>query len=539
MCANTRLCNFPKLYIIIYNLTSKKHNFIVFAKSNCMKSSIVRNLSWVVVCSIIAKILGGVYRIVLTRILGTNIGLYQMVFSAYSFLVILISSGIPISISKLVSSSQSHEKQQKIIHGAVAVLFSISGILTLILLLGSKGLALLQGEGKVYLCYIILAPSLICSAGTAILKGYNQGVGKFNISAISGILEQMVRVVLGLVFMLVLRKFYVLGALIGAMLGTFAGDLISFVYLKISSRKKIDFKYSIENIDDGKKVFKYAYPIMLYSLIVPFANFVDSFLVVKLLNINFQKSTSILLYGLQSGVVGSIISIPSIFSFALASVLMPTLSSDYSSKNMDRFNKKTSLAFKLILFVALPCAVFFAVNASSIIDLLYGSGINGFGVNGQYLAKNLLIISSVSVVFSSINQLSAIILQNLNKPHLPIINLGLGMACKLIIELMFIPSKKLGIYAYAIATIVGFVVAGVLNLYEVERYCPRLFNIKYLTKQFILCAIVFLLLTIFKLFNSTPVFILGSIFTIIIYLVGVYLIKLFSKKDINLLINTE
>ena len=504
-----------------------------------MKTSIGRNLSWVLICSIIAKALGGVYRIVLTRILGTNIGLYQMVFSAYSFLVILISSGIPISISKLISSQKLQSRQQKIIYGAIAILFSISGILTIVLLLGSKGLALLQGDGRVYLCYIILAPSLIFSAGTAILKGYYQGVGKFNISAISGIFEQVVRVVFGLVFMLMLRKFYLLGALTGAMLGTLAGDVFSFMFLKMCSRRQVDFKYSTKYFNEGKKVFKYAYPILLYSLIVPFANFVDSFLVVKLLNINFYKSTSILLYGLQSGVVGAIVSIPSIFSFSLASVLMPTLSGDYATKDFNKFNQKTSLAFKLMIFVALPCAIFFAVNASNIINLLYGNGISGFGVDGVYVAKNLLIISSISVVFSSINQLSAVILQNLNKTHLPIINLGIGMACKLIIELMFVPSGRLGVYAYSIATAVGFVIAGMLNLYEVERLCPHLIDIKYLVKQFILCAIEFALLIVFKLFASTTVFVLGTIFTIIVYLVGVYAIKLFSKKDINLLINNK
>lgn len=504
-----------------------------------MKSSIFRNLSWVVISSVVAKILGGAYRIVLTRILGTDIGLYQMVFSAYSFLVILVSSGIPLAISNIISRQKNINSQQKTMYGAIAVLLSVSGVLSLILALGSKGLALLQGEGRISLCYLILAPSLLLSSGSAILKGYFQGIKKFNISAISGIFEQLVRVIFGLILMLLLRKFYLLGALIGAIVGTLMGDIFSFIFLKVASRKDIEFKYSIKNIDYGKKVFKYSYPIMIYSIIVPFVNFVDSFVIVKLLNINFAKQTSILLYGLQSGVVGSIVSIPGIFSFALASVLMPTLGGDYASKNMNKFNQKVSLAFKIIIFIALPCAVFFAINSPYIINLLYGTRINGFGVNGQYLAKNLLIISSISVVFSSINQLSAVVLQNLNKKGLPIINLGIGMACKLIIELMFVPSGRLGIYAYAIATAVGFIVSGVLNLYEIERLCWHVFDIKYLTKQFISVAVVFAVLTIFKLFNSNIVFILGSIFVVIIYLIAIYLIKLFSKSDIKLLINNE
>ena len=113
-----------------------------------MKDSIFRNLSWVLICSVIAKLLGGVYRIVLTRILGTDIGLYQMVFSVYSFLVIVISSGISLSISKLISSKQDIQKHQKVIYGAVSILFAISGIMALVLILGGRGLAIIQGDRR-------------------------------------------------------------------------------------------------------------------------------------------------------------------------------------------------------------------------------------------------------------------------------------------------------------------------------------------------------------------------------------------------------
>jgi len=380
---------------------------------------------------------------------------------------------------------------------------------------------------------------LIFASGTAILRGYYQGIHCFKVSALAGVFDQIVRVVFGLAFMLVLDKFYILGALFGAVLGTLVGDIASFIYLKIVAKKEIDFKYSYKNINGGKKIFKYAYPIMLYSLIIPFANFIDSFLVVKLLGLNFPNETATLLYGIQSGAVNSIISIPSIFSFALASILMPSLSVDYAKKDYVRFNQKTGLALKLTLFIALPCAIFFALNSSNIIHILYGNEINGFGVNGQYVAKNLLIISSVSVVFSSINQLTSVILQNLNKKMLPIINLGVGMACKIAIELMFIPSKELGVYAYSIAIVVGFVVAGILNLYAVERYSNNIIDIKYLIKQFGISMLVFGLFVIFKIFDSTWVFILGSMFTAIIYLISAYVFKLFSKQDVKLLINSE
>ena len=116
---------------------------------------------------------------------------------------------------------------------------------------------------------------------------------------------------------------------------------------------------------------------------------------------------------------------------------------------------------------------------------------------------------------------------------------GIGMVCKIAIELMFIPSKGLGVYAYSISIVVGVVVSGILNLYAVERYSNNIIDIKYLIKQFAISVLVFGLFVVFKIFDSTWVFILGSMFTAIVYLVSVYLFKLFSKEDIKLLINSE
>ena len=122
-------------------MASEKHNFIFFAKSNCMKNGLVQNLSWVLVGGIVAKIIGGVYRIVLTRVLGVDIGLYQLVFSVYSLLIVLISSGIPLAMSKLISESKTEKAQRKVLYGTTSIMITISGVLAIVLCVGSKGLA--------------------------------------------------------------------------------------------------------------------------------------------------------------------------------------------------------------------------------------------------------------------------------------------------------------------------------------------------------------------------------------------------------------
>ena len=59
-------------------------------------------------CSIVAKGLGGVYRIALTSVLGgEGIGYYQLVFPFFSLILALLASAIPVTVSKLVSAELS------------------------------------------------------------------------------------------------------------------------------------------------------------------------------------------------------------------------------------------------------------------------------------------------------------------------------------------------------------------------------------------------------------------------------------------------
>ena len=56
------------------------------------------------VCSVLAKLLGAMYRIPLTNILGgEGMGLYQMVFPLYTLLLTVSGGGLPVAISRLIA----------------------------------------------------------------------------------------------------------------------------------------------------------------------------------------------------------------------------------------------------------------------------------------------------------------------------------------------------------------------------------------------------------------------------------------------------
>ena len=107
---------------------------------------------------VLAKVFSAVYRIVLTRILGgVGIGLYQLIFPLYSLCVVIATAGIPMAISKVIAKHP--DNQASVIKKCLIFTCSISLTLSALLVIFSKLLARLQGEQRLAICYLILAPT--------------------------------------------------------------------------------------------------------------------------------------------------------------------------------------------------------------------------------------------------------------------------------------------------------------------------------------------------------------------------------------------
>ena len=75
---------------------------------------------------VVAKLLGAVYRIPLTNIIGSyGMGLYQLVFPLFSLLLTISTAGIPVAVSKLVAEKVAlgqNDHADKVFKTALAML---------------------------------------------------------------------------------------------------------------------------------------------------------------------------------------------------------------------------------------------------------------------------------------------------------------------------------------------------------------------------------------------------------------------------------
>ncbi|MFW6381823.1 MAG: oligosaccharide flippase family protein, partial [Bacillota bacterium] len=159
---------------------------------------------------ITAKIMGFGYRVILSRVIGDEgIGLYQMAYPIYTTLLVISRSGIPISLAKMISDRIARNQRLeafkifrlgKLLSITVGLFFSIS-----MGLLARPIVNLLNWDPRAYYAVLALSPAIFFVSIMASYRGFFQGLQDMVPTAISQVIEQLVRMVtmIGLVLILV------------------------------------------------------------------------------------------------------------------------------------------------------------------------------------------------------------------------------------------------------------------------------------------------------------------------------------------------
>jgi len=435
-----------------------------------IKSKFLKGALIIGVGTILCKIIGAVYRIPLTNILGAEgMGIYQLVYPIFALILVVSSSGIPTAISKLIAEKISKNQYDYVEKIKIVSLYSmiiIGAVFCFAIISLSGVISSLQGNELSTLGYIVIAPSIFLVAIVSVLRGVFQGQEQMLPTAISQNIEQIGKLVFGLLLAIVLLPYGVLFGVAGALLGVTLSEVFCLIYL-LSRSKKMKFSipeqydtYCPSGLEVFKELWSVALPITICSAVIPFSLVIDSMIIVNLLvgnGIALDLATS--QYGIYSGVVNSVINMPIIVASSLAIVLVPSVCNSFASGDDITARKKMNQAFQISLFVSVPCFFIFLIFGYDIMRILFPVIMNGELAN---LTNLLLQISSINVVFLSFFYISTSLLQCLDKYWVPSINL---MVCSVLkIVLIFILIGSIGIVAGAVAGVVSFGIALIINL---------------------------------------------------------------------------
>jgi len=276
-------------------------------------------------------------------------------------------------------------------------------------------------------------------------------------------------------------------------------------------------------------------PVIFASSLIPFVFFIDSLIMVNLIEKIGGVSNKIATnqYGVLYGVVNSLINMPTIFASAVSLSLLPNLSKEKHKK----VKEKARFALMLASLISILFVVIFAVFSSSVIGFLY-KGI------ASYDATRLLQLSSVLVLLMSILSVLTSVFQSAGQFYQNFYVLLGAAVAKYIALLICVLTKNFNIYIACYLNIGFYGMAVLFNLIRFMvhyKVLPNLKNIIFTLLMFLIMYFSAIMFNKYTNFSSFVNLMISSIYLGIIFVVFCYfMFKSFGKgKNQNMVIKKE
>ena len=155
------------------------------------KESFVTGAAVLTASTIIIKILGAVFKIPLSNIIGKSaMGDFGVAYNIYALLLTLSTAGLPVALSRMVSVADALGRRNQLRRTflvARAAFFVLGMTSTLFMLIFSRYLADFMGSPEAEAAISVLAPALVCVCLMSAYRGYTQGLGNMVPTSISQI----------------------------------------------------------------------------------------------------------------------------------------------------------------------------------------------------------------------------------------------------------------------------------------------------------------------------------------------------------------
>jgi len=516
------------------------------------KDGFMKGVLALMLSQVLIKLLGLISKIFLTNKEGfgdVGNGIYGSGYQIYAMLLTISSIGVPNAISKLISEKVAvydYKGAHRIFRISLATFGLIGLIGTLILFFGAGAIANAIEVPEAMLSLQVLSPSITFVTVAAVLRGYFNGLDKVSVTAKSQSLEQVFKTLITILAVEFIGMGTGLNTTLmaaGANLATTLSVLLSFLYILMyyrSFRKIVipkikettNYKY-----DRVKKVVKniliVSIPITLSAIMSTLSKVVDIVTVVKGLKTFLPDAVAKAQYGILSGKVDTLATLPLSFNIAFATALVPSVSGLLAKGDKQTAGKRISLSLLITMIIGLPCTFGMMVFADPILNLLFPNAPEG---------GFLLQIFSLTIIFAVLMQTTNGALQGLGRIMVPAITSFIGVMLKLILNIVLVQNPNFGVNGAAIASVVNNFFAFFLSFIVLRKTIKLNLNFtKFILKPVIatiaMCVCSYYLYTILigGIISAKLATILAIIIAVIIYVVMVVILKIFDEDEITMI----
>lgn len=521
-------------------------------KEGFMKGVVILMLS-----QIFIKIMGLMYRMYLTNREGfgdKGNAIYGSGFQIYALLLTISSIGVPNAVSKIVSERVAigdHRGAHKVFKIALITFGTIGFLCSLFLFYMAKDIAnnwIQIPEAEMSLT--ALSPSIFFVSIICVIRGYFNGRQCIKVTANSQTIEQIFKMTLTIIIVEILAIISGTDTSImagGANIATTISSILCFVYLYIyysTVKKEIarEVKDSVNYRYKGivkiiKEILCVSIPMSLTPILSTINKNIDSVTVVRGLKNFMSESMAKAEYGILTGKVDTLVTMPMSFNIAFTTALVPSVSSAKATGEWENAKKRIEFSILITILIGLPCSIGMIIFAQPILNLLFPNQVSG---------AFILQVSATSILFIVLEQTISGVLQGIGKPIVPAIALSIGVIVKFIINSVLIPVNQKeflfgGTSGAAIATTICHMIAFIIDIKIMKKYIKLEINKKdYIIKPILACIMMGIcsictykiLLSIIseKLCTIISIFV-----AIVVYIMSVFCLKIFSKSNMYMI----
>ncbi len=398
---------------------------------------------------------------------------YSIFMPVYAFSV----TGLSTAVAAMTAKSQTFGMQENIrrIRRTALLLFSLVGVAgSLFILLLAKPFSLISsGSGEAALAVAMIAPSVLFGCVTAVERGYYEGMGNMYPTALSQVIEGIIRVGAGLwlcgyvsshgtalleyfPYITDVRALAAAAGICGVTLSSFGG-LLFFVFMRLFSRRKkaCGEAHVSKSGEIASELIKTALPIGAGSVVTNLTAIIDMATIIGCIGFFGYKGMLPMgigegdipqfVYGSFSGIALTVFNLVPSVTNMLGKGILPCTASAWAAGDKAELKRNTVQALLTAAVIAVPSAVGMGVLSPQILHILFARQTDEAEIcisALRWLMPGMVCLCMSFPVFA--------MLQGIGKSSSPLKIMLIGTAVKTVGNIVLIP--LMGVDGAALAT---------------------------------------------------------------------------------------
>ena len=561
-------------------------------KQNVLGGAIV-----LVVATALVKVIGAIYKIPLTSIIGSlGRGYFASAYNIYTPIYAISMAGLPVAVSTIVSRNVALGKYRDV-KQVLKVTFPLFLLLGLVgtgaMFIAAKPYVDSVGSPLALYSVFAIAPSILFCCVMSTYRGYYEGLSNMYPTAISQVIESLGKLIFGLslsklVISYSFKQIEATGAVFGtvieqesdtaivyamaaaaAIVGVTLGTVFACIYTilrhkikkdGITQEKLVNSPLAGTKKSTMKEIIAIAVPTAISSLVLNITNFIDTWMIQNRLESvvsrHFDEIMSIygdsitaasvakenihtFLYGAYDTTMDFKNLIPTIM-MTLGVSAIPIISGAMAKKDHKLVGDTVNTVFRMTMLIALPAGAGFMALSGPILTLLYEGTANEPGIS---VAAPVMALYGLMMAILTLSAPLTNILQAIGRADVPAKSLALGCGIKIGLNYLLIGIPSINVNGAVFGTAAFYLFCIIYNYAVLKKETGVKIDLKtVIIKPLIasvLCGVsaygMYLVVTRFVGLGNTLGCLAGIAVAVLVYGISVLLMKTLVKNDILML----